>query len=246
MLIYPAIDIRAGQVVRLHQGDFAQETQYPIDPLALATQYQTEGASWLHVVDLDGARSGVEQERPLLRRLVTATPKLRVQSGGGVRTRADFDALRDAGVRRVVIGSLYVREPDVVARWLEETTSEAFCLALDVRDRAGGWWVQTAGWRKDSDLALFDAIEHALTRGFRHFLVTDIGRDGTLTGPNLALYQELRVRFAHAQVQASGGVSSLADLAQLRALGVHGAIVGKALLEGRFTLPQALLETGEC
>lgn len=243
MLIYPAIDLRGGQVVRLHQGDYAQETRYGSDPLELAQAYAAAGAAWLHVVDLDGARSGSAAHRSLIARIASET-SLKVQSGGGVRSRADFDALLDAGVRRVVVGSTYVREPEEVARWISEAGADKVCLALDVREHGGAgsgrWLVQVAGWRESSSLDLLQAIENALAQGARHFLVTDIGRDGTLAGPNIALYRELVTRFPHGQFQASGGVAELTDLERLRENHAHGVVIGKALLEGRFSLAQAL------
>lgn len=238
MMIYPAIDLRGGQVVRLHQGDYAQETRYPPTPEDLAQQYREAGAEWLHVVDLDGARTGHEANRPLIRQLARL-PGLRIQAGGGVRSRAEFDALCNAGVRRVVVGSLFVRQPEEIERWLQESKPELICVALDVRDMDGDWVVQSSGWRESSRLTLNTALDMACRFGARHFLVTDIGRDGTLAGPNLALYHELVPRYPHARIQASGGVSCLADLVALRDTGVAGVIVGKALLEGRFTLAEA-------
>lgn len=242
MLIFPAIDLRAGQVVRLHQGDYGQQTTYGLDALELAQACADAGARWLHVVDLDGARDGVSPHRPLIARIAGQTP-LNVQSGGGVRNHADFRALLDAGVRRVVVGSTYLRQPQEVARWIAEAGTDAVCLALDVREHTAGsgrWQVQMAGWRESSGQDLLQTLDAALTQGARHFLVTDISRDGTLAGPNLELYQQLLSRFPQAWLQASGGVSTLADLRDLSALGVHAAVVGKALLERRFTLAQAL------
>lgn len=239
MLIYPAIDLRRGQVVRLLQGDFAQETRYPLEPVALAAQYAQAGAQWLHVVDLDGARDARQAHGGQIARMA-AIAGLNVQSGGGVRERADVDRLLDSGVRRVVVGSSFVRSPETVGRWIEDLGADALCIALDVRGHYGHWQVQAVGWREDAGWTLEAAMEIARSLGARHFLVTDIGRDGMLVGPALALYRGLRSRFPEASLQASGGVSSLADLADLHREGVAGAIVGKALLEGRFTLDAAL------
>lgn len=239
MLIYPAIDLRGGQVVRLLQGDYAQETRYPLEPVALAAQYAQAGAQWLHVVDLDGARDARQVHSGQIAR-IAALAGLKVQSGGGVRERADVDRLLDSGVRRVVVGSSFVRSPETVGRWIEDLGADALCIALDVRGHDGRWQVQAAGWREDGGWTLEAALETGRVLGARHFLVTDIGRDGMLAGPALALYRELRRRFPEARLQASGGVSSLADLAELRQEGVAGVIVGKALLEGRFTLNAAL------
>lgn len=243
MLIYPAIDLRHGEVVRLHQGDYDQQTRYPLDPLKLAQDYAAAGARWLHVVDLDGARQAALAQTSWVRRMATIDG-LEVQSGGGVRSRSDFDRLRDAGVRRVVVGSLFVREPETIGRWLHQDGPEALCIALDVRADGAGWQVQVSGWRESGHWTLEAAMESAVALGARHFLVTDIGRDGTLAGPSLLLYRALVTRFPNARIQASGGVSCLADLDALRDTGVAGVIVGKALLEGCFSLSQALDQGG--
>lgn len=246
MLIYPAIDLRGGQVVRLQQGDYAQETRYPMDPVALAADYARAGAQWLHLVDLDGARDARQAHGALIAR-IAGGGALHVQCGGGVRERTDVDRLLDAGVRRVVVGSAFVRAPETVGRWIEELGAEVLCIALDVRHDRDGWQVQSSGWREDGGWGLEAALEAALSLGARHFLVTDIGRDGMLAGPALALYRELHARFPQAQLQASGGVASLTDLADLRSERVAGAIIGKALLEGRFTLGEALATgAGRC
>jgi len=243
MEIYPAIDLRAGRVVRLSQGDYGQETRYVASPLELARSYLAAGARWLHVVDLDGARDGTAHDAGENRAWIAQIaqlPELKVQTGGGVRTRADFDALRALGVARVVVGSLFDRDPQEVGRWLVASSTEAVCIALDVREIDGQMRVQTHGWLRDSALLLEPAIELALNLGARHFLVTDISRDGMLSGPNHALYQTLAERYPSAVFQASGGVTTLADVALLARARVHAAVVGKALLEARFTLREAL------
>lgn len=240
MIVFPAIDLIDGRVVRLQQGDFASEQRYAADPLELAQAYAKAGAEWLHVVDLDGARAGAEGNLELIGRLAQHSG-LQVQAGGGVRSEADFQRLVDVGVSRVVVGSLAVRDPAQVSAWRWRYGSDALCLALDARaDAEGVFRVATAGWQQTESLALTALLDRFVGEGFRHVLVTDIDRDGMLAGPNLALYRELRERAPEACVLASGGVHALADLRQLRAIGIGGVVIGKALLEGRFTLAQAL------
>ncbi len=240
MEFYPAIDLRNGRVVRLHQGDYAQETVYGADPLRLAQQYRDSGAQWIHVVDLDGARDGSFSNLQAIEQIV-GFAGLAVQCGGGIRDQAGLDRLRAAGAQRVVIGSLAVREPNLVCQWLRDLGPEDICLALDVRqDEQGRMAVATAGWIEDSGVSLWDALLRYRDCGLRHVLCTDIGRDGTLAGPNLALYRALSESQPDLAIQASGGVARLDDLAQLRGSGVAGVVIGKALLEGRFTPAEAL------
>jgi phosphoribosylformimino-5-aminoimidazole carboxamide ribotide isomerase len=235
MRLIPSIDLRGGQCVRLLQGDFAAETRYALDPRELLRRYATLGARWLHVVDLDGARDGLLANRPLIAELI-ALRLLRIQVGGGVRTRAVVADLLGAGVARVAIGSAAVEDPEAVCEWLQAFGSAQICLAFDVQHDAGGVpRLRTRGWREGTGIALWDAVAGYLDAGLSHVLCTDIARDGALAGPNLALYIEAQRRFPGIQWQASGGVSSARDLAELAACGVAAAISGKALLEGRIS-----------
>ena len=240
MIVYPAIDLRGGRVVRLTEGRFDQETTYGHDPLAVARGFTAAGAVWVHVVDLDGTKDPNQRQAALVERLARQGG-LAVQTGGGIRDEAQVDALLAAGVRRVVIGSLAIREPARVRGWLARFGPERIALALDVRvDEAGVARVATSGWQETSAAGLDDALGGYLGEGLVHVLCTDISRDGRLAGPNAELYAGLRSRFPSLQLQASGGVASLDDLRKLRALGVAGAIVGRALYERRFTLEEAL------
>lgn len=244
MLLYPAIDLHRGHVVRLYQGDFAQEQRYALDPVELAKAYAAAGARWLHVVDLDGARSGHPAHLDVIARICRETA-LSVQTGGGARSEAALDALYAAGVARVVVGSLAVTDPTRVIGWLERYGPERITLALDaLADEWGIWHVQVAGWTAPAPLTLNDALTRYAAHGARHILSTDISRDGTLAGPNLALYRELASRWPAIAVQASGGVGTLDDLAALEQVGARGVVIGKALLDGRFTLDQALALPG--
>ena len=232
MELIPAIDLRDGGCVRLLKGDFAQETRYAADPVELAQQYRELGARWLHVVDLDGAKRGEPANLPLIRRMHEASG-IRVQLGGGIRTRASLELATDVAAR-VVLGSLAVSDPDLVASWIHELGPDRLTLALDVRiDAAGTPLIATHGWARASTLTLAAAIDRYAQAGLRHVLCTDIERDGALTGPNVALYAECVERWPGIEFQASGGVRDLADLQALTAAGVAATVSGKALLEGR-------------
>lgn len=238
MEIYPAIDLHRGRVVRLYQGDYQQVTDYHADPVALAQAYAAQGAGCIHVVDLDGAKSGDFVNLQTIERMAAAL-EIPLQSGGGIRQRADLQQLIDAGVGRAVIGSLAVQQPRLVTDWLVELGPDRICLAMDVKVGAGGeFMLTTSGWTETAALTLWDGLT-AFEQG-RHVLCTDISRDGTLRGPNAALYQECSARLPQLQIQASGGVGSLDDIATLAATSASGVIIGKALLDGRFTVAEAL------
>lgn len=240
MIVFPAIDLIGGRVVRLEKGDFKREKRYLADPIELARSYADAGAKWLHVVDLDGAVSGDSPNLSVIE-MIARQGGIRVQSGGGVRTEADFKRFVDAGVARVVLGSLCVREPETVNALHSRYGNDAVCLALDARaDASGVFRVATSGWRTAEAITLDSLLRAFVENGFEHFLVTDIDRDGMLAGPNLALYRALMQLAPAAKILASGGVSSLEDLIALRALDIAGVVVGKALLEARFTIAQAL------
>lgn len=241
MIVYPAIDLVDGQVVRLTQGDYARQTEYELDPIDLAEKYRAQGAEWLHVVDLDAARSGIAQNRSLIAALTTVDG-LNIQAGGGVRSEADVDWLLEAGVARIVVGSTAVREPERVEKWLESWGAERICVALDARADAGGvWWLPVSGWTEDSGVRLESLLERYVgNANLRHVMCTDISRDGMLDGPNLGLYKGLVALNPGLAILASGGVRNAADVAALRGAGVAGVIVGKALLDGRVELPELL------
>lgn len=238
--LYPAIDVREGRVVRLAQGDYARETRYEGDPLAVAQRYAQQGAQWLHLVDLDAARAGGYTLAPLLRE-IRATTRLNVQTGGGVRSRQDVADILDAGAQRVVIGSLAVRETETVLDWIREFGAERITVALDARqDEAGIWRLPVHGWTETAADTLDDLALRFADGGLTHLLSTDIARDGMLSGPNFDLYRHLARIAPTLQVQASGGVREAGDVAQAKAEGCAGIVLGRALLEGRFTLPEAL------
>ena len=236
--VIPAIDLRGGQVVRLKQGDYAQETQYAHTPAELAARYALAGARWLHVVDLDGARAGDLANLSVIEALVNAG--MQVQAGGGVRVEQDVLRLFDAGVSRVVVGSVAIREPEQVGEWLAKHGAERFTIALDTRRRDSTWPLPSAGWTEDEARTLDELAPWYAAHGARHLLCTDIERDGMLAGFNLELYRHLAQTVPQLAVQASGGVRSVEDIRGAREAGARGVILGRALLEGRFTLEDAL------
>jgi len=238
MQIIPAIDLREGRVVRLAQGDYQRETRYATDALELARSYAGSGAGWLHVVDLDGARSGELENLRVIEAL--AASGLHVQAGGGVREQADVERLFAAGVARVVVGSVAVREPAMVEAWLAHFGRERICIALDTRAVSDRWTLPVRGWTESSPVDLDELAPRYAQAGARHLLCTDIARDGMLSGPNIALYAHLRALAPQLAVQASGGIRDAADLLALRAVGAAAAILGRSLLEGRLSIEDAL------
>lgn len=239
MLILPAIDLRGGECVRLLHGRFDQATRYDADPFARLNAFAEAGAEWIHIVDLDGAEAGSPRQHALIGDLARANG-VAIQAGGGVRAADDVERLLDAGAVRVVVGSAAVRRPDEVVDWLVRFGPERLTLALDVRVQDDGPMVAVDGWTATSRLSLWDVLDRLAPGGPRHLLVTDIGRDGALEGPNLDLTAEIIGRLPEMSLQASGGVSSLEDLRALKAAGAPAAIVGRALYERRFTLQEAI------
>lgn len=230
--VYPAIDLRGGRVVRLTQGDYDAETTYGDDPVAVATSFADQGATWIHVVDLDAARSGDPANRPVVAAIVRAVgSRARVQTGGGVRSLDDVRELHDAGVARVVMGSAAVADPELVTR-----ASEVSAVAVGLDHRAGELAVH--GWTEGSGVQLHDALSRFPAASA--FVITDIARDGMLTGPDVDGLAAA-VAATDVPVIASGGVATLDDLTALAAIdGLAGVITGKALYEGRFSVAEAV------
>ena len=239
MIVYPAIDLRGGVCVRLMHGRFDAVTHYDDAPAARLAAFAAAGATWAHIVDLDGAEAGRAMQHALIGELAAAID-IRIQSGGGVRSTDDVQRLLDAGVSRVVVGSLAVSDPDTVSGWLDDFGADRLTLAIDVRADGDRWVPALKGWTEAAAIDLWAALDRYPPGSAEHLLVTDVGRDGALTGPNLDLLAQIVRRRPDLRVQASGGVSSLPDLAAARDIGCDGAIVGRALYEGRFTVAEAL------
>lgn len=239
-MMIPAIDLIDGKVVRLYQGDYQQQTQYSDNPLAVARHYAEQGAQWLHIVDLSGAKDTRARQLGLISELV-ASGLMQFQVGGGIRQQSDVSQLLDSGVSRVVIGSLAVKQPELVQRWLREYGSEAIVLALDVNiDANGNKRIATHGWQQDSGVTLEALLEPMLAAGAKHVLCTDISRDGTLQGANSQLYAQMKQAFPQVLWQASGGIGSLDDIRGLKPTGTDSVILGRALLEGKFSYQEAV------
>lgn len=239
-MIIPAIDLIDGKVVRLYQGDYGQKTEYSADPQGRFDDYVAQGATQLHLVDLDGAKDSTKRQLTVIRALLAQT-KAPVQIGGGVRTEQDVKDLLDAGANRVVIGSTAVKNPEMVAGWIEKYGAEKIVLALDVNiDAEGNRKIAVAGWQEDSGVTIEALLAHYLPVGLQHVLCTDISRDGTLKGSNVALYRDLAAQFPQINWQASGGIGGIEDIEALKGSGVGGVILGRSLLEGKFTVAEAI------
>lgn len=239
-MIIPAIDLIDGCVVRLHQGDYGARRDYGEDPLARLQRYQASGAQLLHIVDLTGAKDPKARQIPLLRELLSSL-SIPVQTGGGIRSADDVRSLLDAGAARVVVGSAAVKRTDEVAGWMKTFGADKLVLALDVRiNKAGNAEVAVSGWQENSGVLMDDLIRAFEPAGLRYVLTTDISKDGTLAGPNTALYAKLAQTFPNIDFQASGGIGSLDDIRAVSHTGAAGVIVGRAFLEGKFTLEEAI------
>lgn len=239
-MIIPAIDLIQGKTVRLYQGSYDKTTEYQQTPVQLRDLYAKAGAGLLHLVDLTGAKNAAERQLELLTTLMQNAP-LPVQVGGGVRTAVDVEQLLSAGASRVVVGSVAIREPETVQGWLRAYGGDKIVLALDVSINAkGDKTLPSHGWIEESSITLEQVLTGFIAAGAKHVLCTDISKDGTLQGPNLALYAELVQKYPQIQWQASGGVGSLADIKALKPTGVAGVILGRALLEGKFTVEEAI------
>jgi phosphoribosylformimino-5-aminoimidazole carboxamide ribotide isomerase len=234
MRIIPAIDLQGGKCVRLYQGDFDKVTEYSDDPLAVAREFSALQVRDLHIVDLDGARTGSQQNQAIVAEL-SANTDLDVQVGGGIRGADTVANWLDRGVARCVVGSLAVAEPELIVDWMAKFGAAHIVIALDVSIDDDGPIVATHGWTKSSGTSLWNCIDRLTDGGMEHLLCTDISRDGAMSGPNFDLYADIKRRYPGLALQASGGVRDAADLERLRALGIPAAITGKALLDGRIS-----------
>jgi phosphoribosylformimino-5-aminoimidazole carboxamide ribotide isomerase len=240
VILYPAVDLLEGRVVRLKQGDFDQSTCFSDEPAQVLAGFAAAGARFVHIVDLSGARSSADRQTALLAKLVASAPDLRAQVGGGVRCLADVAALFAIGVDRVVIGSALATDPAFVRAALQSFGAQRITFAIDVRIEDGVPMAATHGWKTASGLSFAQLLEPYLDLKPERVLCTDIGVDGMMVGPNLGLYRALMREHPAIRFQASGGVGSLDDLRQLKSIGVESAIVGKALYAGAVRLTEAL------
>ena len=237
MLIFPAIDLKDGKVVRLYKGDFATVHQVAEDPLDTARTFLAAGAKHLHMVDLDGARGGVRQNSAIVK--AVSEVGLRIELGGGIRSMADLEAVFDLGVWRAVIGSAAVSHPDFVKEAVAKYGSERIAVGIDAKDGL----VRTAGWEENAGLDYISFAKQMESIGVKYIIFTDIDTDGTLSGPSFDRLQALQSAVS-CSITASGGVSSNEDLRQLRDRGLYAAIVGKAWSSGSVDLALAIREGG--
>lgn len=238
MIIFPAIDLRNGRCVRLTEGKLENETIFSDDPAAMAQQWESQGAEYLHLVDLDGAFAGAPQNLSVVKAIVDAV-KIPVQLGGGIRTLETIQEVLATGVTRVILGTSCVSQPEMVAEAVKRYGAERIVVGIDARDGK----VALQGWVEETEIGAIDLARQMEARGVKHIIFTDIARDGKLQGPNLASISEMAVSL-NIGVIASGGVSRMEDISDLKALeteGVEGVIVGKAIYTGAVDLAQALL-----
>lgn len=233
MLIIPAIDLRNGKCVRLLQGNFNKETIYSDAPTAVAKKWEAQGAQMLHLVDLDGAKNGTFLNLKIVQKIVKAV-KIPIQIGGGIRVLEDLENLFNAGVARVVIGTLAFENESLLKAILAKFSKQV-AVALDVKN---GILVKR-GWQESTDKDLIQTIKYLKTLGVERLIFTDVSKDGTLTSPN---YKEIENLLKNTQVPviAGGGISALFDIKKLKKIGAEGAILGKALYEGRISLKEAI------
>lgn len=238
-MIIPALDLSNGHVVRLKQGDFALKTVFNVDPIKRIFDAANQGAELIHIVDLDGAKDPVRRQRAMIAKIVKASP-LPIQTGGGIRSAFDIENLLNLGVERVVVGSVAVKHPEMVRGWLNMYGPEHFTLALDVRLVDGVPYVATHGWLKTSDTTLDQVLRHYIPYHIEHVLVTDISKDGMMSGANNELYAQLFKKYPDLDIIASGGISCLDDVKAVAKSGAHSVVLGRSLLEGKFTVEEAV------
>lgn len=233
MTIIPAIDIIDGKCVRLTKGDYDQKKVYADNPLDMALQFEAAGLTRLHVVDLDGAKAGKVINWKVLETLASQT-NMQIDFGGGVKTIDDVTSILDAGAKWVTIGSLAVKQPDLLSVWLEQFGAEKFFIGADVLNGE----IKIGGWLEGTSLNIYDFLQDMVQRGITHIFCTDISKDGAMQGPSIQLYKDIMHKFPQIQLVASGGVTVYEDLEQLREIGCKGVIVGKAIYEGNISMEQ--------
>lgn len=233
MEIIPAIDIIDGKCVRLTHGDYAQKKIYNEHPLEVAQQFEDAGLRRLHLVDLDGAKEGQVRNRKVLETL-TGKTSLVIDFGGGIKTEKDLQIVFDSGASLATIGSMAVKEKDVFVQWLQSFGANKFFLGADVKEEK----LTISGWTEQTEIWIYDFIEEYLQKGVQRIFCTDVAKDGALEGPSTELYKAIVQKFPSLHFVASGGVSSIDDLYRLQDIGCQGAIIGKAIYEGRISLKE--------
>ncbi|RKD32927.1 1-(5-phosphoribosyl)-5-[(5-phosphoribosylamino)methylideneamino]imidazole-4-carboxamide isomerase [Thermohalobacter berrensis] len=238
MIIFPAIDIKKGNCVRLKQGNFKDITVYSNSPSDIAKRWEVEGARYLHIVDLDGAVGGLNKNIKSIEEILK-TVDIPIQVGGGIRNRASVERMLSLGVKRVILGSLAVRNKQLLKELVEDY-GERIIVSIDAREGQ----VAVDGWKKVSSINSLDLIKELESMGLKTIVYTDILRDGMMKGPNFEIYKTLQEK-TEVNIIASGGISSLDDVKRLKNMGVYGCIIGKALYTGKVSL-KGLLEVAKC
>ena len=233
MVIIPAIDIIDGKCVRLTQGDYSQKKIYNESPLEVAKEFEAAGIQRLHLVDLDGAKAGKVQNWKVLQSIAGNTG-LVIDFGGGIKQEADMKIVFDSGASMATIGSMAVKDADTFSEWISTYGAEKIFLGADVKEEK----IAVGGWLETTDLSVFDFMQDYIKKGVNNIFCTDISKDGKMEGPSLALYQKIIARFPDLFFVASGGVSNMDDVHALKAIGCKGAIIGKAIYEGKITLAE--------
>lgn len=231
--IIPAIDIIDGKCVRLTQGDYAQKTIYNENPLEVALEFESIGIKRLHLVDLDGAKLGKVVNYKVLENIASKT-KLSIDFGGGIKTNDDIETVFNYGADMATIGSVAVKNKELFFEWIKKYGAEKLFLGADVKNEN----IAVGGWLETTNVSIYDFIVENLQEGVRHVFCTDISKDGLLQGPSIDLYKNIIAKFPAINLTASGGVASIKDLQYLKSIGCKGAIVGKAIYEGRITIDE--------
>lgn len=232
MRIIPAIDIIDGKCVRLSKGDYSTQKTYNENPLEVAKAYEDHGIEYLHLVDLDGAKSKHIVNHKVLETLATKT-NLKIDFGGGLKTNKDLSIAFESGAKQITGGSIAVKQPEVFSEWISIYGAEKIILGADVK----GEYIATDGWLETSDQFLFDFLAHYQAKGIQYSICTDISKDGMLQGPSFDLYQKIILE-TEVKLIASGGISQFDELPLLAEMGCEGIIIGKAIYENRISLKQ--------
>ena len=239
-MIIPAFDLINGKAVRLYQGDYFRQRNYNINLYSSLEEYKSKGVKIIHLVDLDGAKNSENKQIELFKKILSYST-IPIQIGGGIRSTKDIDMLFDLGAKKIVIGSSIIKNKIEVKKWLKVYGSDSIVLALDININSNNTKeIYINGWQKCTKITLEEIIEYFEPNGLKHVLCTDISKDGTLLGPNIQLYKEIANSFKDIEFQASGGIGKLQDIISLKKTGVKSIIIGRSLLEKKFTIEEAL------
>lgn len=242
-MIIPALDIIHGNTVRLYQGDYHAQSNYG-NPISILKEYIQEGATTIHLVDLLGAHNPIHRQTSVIHSLIkeASTYALQIQIGGGIRSAKDIEILLKYGATRVILGSMVITNPKIVKQWFKDFDPNALVLAIDIKMYSDqDQKVVIHAWEHETNIQLTEVIEDYSTVGLKYVLCTDILKDGTLLGSNINLYQSICHMWPHILLQASGGISNLSEIYKLKSSGVHDIIIGRAFLEKKFTVSEAIL-----